>query len=222
MSKVIGYIRTSTDDQLISLDAQERKVRLYCELNNLTLVDVVVEQASAKNLDRPALQECLDRLGKDADALCVAKMDRLTRSTGDIAFLVKKYFQKFDLISVAEQADTRTPAGKLVLNILISFAEFERHSIGERTSAALKELQAQGAKLGNAPYGFTKKGNDRVVNPEEMKVVFRIKALREEGNTIRGIAAALDADGVKTRHNKSWGTNAIHGILKRDYAALAA
>ena len=87
------------------------------------------------------------------------------------------------------------------------------------TKEGLAKRKAQGAKLGNAPYGFTKKGNDRVVNPEEMKVVFRIKALREEGNTIRGIAAALDADGVKTRHNKSWGTTAIHNIVKRDYGA---
>ena len=204
------------------MDAQKRKIALYCELNNLTIVDVIVEQASAATLNRPGLQECLNRLGKDADALCVAKMDRLTRSTGDIAFLVKKYFQKFDLISVAEQADTRTPAGKLVLNILISFAEFERHSIGERTSAALKELQAQGAYLGKAPFGFLKMGNSRKVNESEMAIVRKIKAGRAEGKTLQLICNELNAEGHRNRKGSLWTPGTIHNIVKRDYAALAA
>ena len=121
MTKVIGYIRVSTDKQAehgFSLEAQAEKLKAYAMLYDIELVDLVVEQGSAKSVDREGLQSVLERLGKDADGLLVVKLDRLTRSVADLGRLVETYFQDYALLSVGEQIDTRSAAGRLVLNVL--------------------------------------------------------------------------------------------------------
>lgn len=156
-TRAIGYIRVSTDKQAdhgISLDAQRAKVEAYASLYDLNLVEVIVDAgASTKTLDRPRLQKALALLksGK-ADALIVVKLDRLTRSVADLGTLVEKHFQKAALLSVAEQIDTRSAAGRLVLNVLASVAQWEREAIGERTSAAMQHLKSQGKRVGHIPF----------------------------------------------------------------------
>ena len=222
MNKVIGYVRTSTNDQLISLEAQENKIRLYCELHELDLVEVVIEQASAKNIGgRPLLQDCLNRLGKDVSGLIVAKLDRLTRSTIDIGTLIEKYFQDYSLISVVEQVNTSTPAGKLMLNLLTAVSQWEREEIGARTSVALQQLKQDGAILGKACYGYTKKGNSRVVNEKEMLIVKEVKSLRNLGKSYRAISSLLNEAGYQTRKGTPWTMKVVRGIALREYAEAA-
>ena len=93
-------------------------MRLYARLHDLDLVDVVVDAAeSAKTLGRGGLQAVLARLkGGEADGLLVAKLDRLTRSVRDLGELIEAYFgdrRGYALLSVAEQIDTRSAAGRL-------------------------------------------------------------------------------------------------------------
>jgi site-specific DNA recombinase len=147
-TRVVAYLRVSTDKQAdhgISLDAQRAKLTAYAELYDLDLVTVEVDAgASAKTLDRPALQRALTTLKAGrADALLVVKLDRLTRSVRDLADLVDDYFRdgKYALLSVSEQVDTRSAAGRMVLNILTAIGEWEREAIGERTSAAMQHLR---------------------------------------------------------------------------------
>src|SRR5215472_10094537 len=85
----------------------------------------------------------------------VAKLDRLTRSVRDLADLLER-FERRDvaLMSVSESLDTRSAAGRLVMNVLMSVAQWEREAIGERTREALRHKQAQGQRVGNVPYGF--------------------------------------------------------------------
>src|SRR5712692_3087072 len=124
-TKAVGYIRVSTDKQAehgVSLDAQQAKLAAYAALYDLTLVEVIVDAgASAKTLNRPGLQRALGMLRKGkATALLVAKLDRLTRSVEDLGELIRTVFVpgKADLLSVGEQIDTCTAAGRLVLNVL--------------------------------------------------------------------------------------------------------
>lgn len=142
-TKAVGYIRVSTDKQVdhgVSLDAQRAKLDAYAALYDLTLVEVIVDAGvSAKTLDRPGLQRALGMLRKgQVHALLVAKLDRLTRSVEDLGELIRTVFVtgKADLLSVGEQIDTRTAAGRLVLNVLGSVAQWERETIGERTAEA--------------------------------------------------------------------------------------
>src|SRR3989442_8701879 len=160
-TKAIGYIRVSTDKQAdhgISLEAQQAKLTAYAQLYDVELVDIIVDAGvSAKTLDRPGLQRALGMLRKgQASALLVAKLDRLTRSVKDLGTLVEDYFSsdKITLLSVADNIDTRTAAGRLVLNVLGSVAQWEREVISERTSEALSHIKTQGHKTGgDVPYG---------------------------------------------------------------------
>ena len=139
-TRTLAYLRVSTEKQAdrgVSLDAQRAKATAYAQLYELELLEVIVDAGeSAKSLDRPGLQRALGMLKRgEADALLVVKLDRLTRSVRDLGHLVEKYFApgKAALLSVGEQIDTRSAAGRLVLNVLASVSQWEREAIGERT-----------------------------------------------------------------------------------------
>src|SRR2546422_11014138 len=135
-TRAVGYIRVSTDKQAehgISLEAQHAKLTQYAALYDIELVDIIVDAGvSAKSLNRLGLQRALGMLRKgQADALLVAKLDRLTRSTRDLGTLVEEDLArgKWSLLSVAEQLDTRSASGRLVLGILGVVASWERDAI---------------------------------------------------------------------------------------------
>src|SRR2546427_109341 len=122
ITKVLGYVRVSTEEQAergVSLDAQRAKLDAYAALYDLELIEVIVDAGvSAKSFERPGLQRALSLLRKGkAVALLVAKLDRLTRSMRDLGALVEDELVKgkWALLSVAEQLDTRTASGRLVL-----------------------------------------------------------------------------------------------------------
>jgi len=140
-TKTIAYLRVSTDKQAdrgVSLDAQRAKLKAYAELYELDLVDVIVDAGqSAKSLDRPGLQRALGMLkAGEAEALLVVKLDRLTRSVVDLGTLVERYFApgKAALLSVGEQIDTRSAAGRLVLNVLASVSQSTKRTTTTRIS----------------------------------------------------------------------------------------
>jgi len=150
-TKTIAYLRVSTDKQAdrgVSLDAQRAKVKAYAELYDLELLEVIVDAGeSAKSLDRPGLKRALGMLkAGQAEALLVVKLDRLTRSVVDLGTLVERYFApgKAALLSVGEQIDTRSAAGRLVLNVLASVSQWEREAIGERT--AIRSPRVEGIR----------------------------------------------------------------------------
>lgn len=156
MTRAIGYLRVSTQEQKdsgLSIAAQRAKVVAYAALYDIEVVSIITDEGvSAKTLVRPGLQQALGALEDGhAAALLVAKLDRLTRSVRDLGELVERYFSRFTLLSVGDHIDTRSAAGRLVLNILASVSQWEREAIGERTSAALRVLQSQGVRLGRKP-----------------------------------------------------------------------
>lgn len=231
MNRTIAYLRVSTDKQAdhgVSLSAQENKVRAYCELYDLDLVDVIVDRGvSAKTLNRPGLQEALRRLDEDeADNLLVVKLDRLTRSVRDLGTLLDNYFNRRGgpgLMVVAEQVDTRSAAGRLVLNVLMSVAQWEREAIGERTSTAMRHMRDRGEYTGGrVPYGWAigPDGSTLVPVAREQNAIILAKALRERGLSIRQVGAALVAEGFLPRTGKDrWSPSTITKVLTAKQAA---
>lgn len=222
MTKTIAYLRVSTDKQAdkgISLEAQRAKVEAYAALYDLELVGVEVDAGeSAKSLERPGLERALGRLRKgEAEALLVVKLDRLTRSVRDLADLVDKYFaKKYALLSVSEQVDTRTAAGRLVLNILATVGQWEREAIGERTSAAMQHKKAAGEYTGGvAPYGYRIAEEGALVKVEsEQKVIESARRMREAGYSLRLIANTLAEAGYRSRTGKLFAPSAIAGMCR--------
>src|SRR5712692_218734 len=139
----------------------------------------------------------------EAEALLVVKLDRPTRSVVDLGALVERYFAdgKWALLSVGEQIDTRSAAGRLVLNVLGSVSQCEREAIGERTSAAMQHLRANGAYTGgHAPYGYRVSPDGRIEpEPVEASVRERARSLRAMGRSLREIAKELAAEGCLSR-----------------------
>ena len=222
MPKALAYLRVSTAQQAdtgVSLDAQAEKARQYCELYGLDLVDVIADAgASGKSLNRDGLQDALTRLQSgEADTLVVVKLDRLTRSVADLNILLERYFADgFDLVSVSEQINTGTAAGRLVLNVLMSVSQWEREAISERTSEALQHKKAQGERVGGIPYGFqlAADGVNLEPHPAEQEMISAVVAYREAGLSYRKIAARLKADGYTNRKGSSFHPQTIARILK--------
>ena len=222
--RAIGYVRVSTQEQSadgVSLAAQEAKIRAYAALYDIELIDVIVDGGqSAKSLDRPGLQQALAALkAKKADGLIVAKLDRLTRSVADLATLLDGFFSEKagrQLWSVADAIDTRTAAGRMVLNILMSVSQWEREAIGERTRDALQHKRAQGERVGQIPFGFdlAADGVTLVPNAQEQEVLSLIRRLRSEGHSYRSITSELNAQGIRRKKGStSWDHQYIARLL---------
>lgn len=212
-TRTVAYVRVSTDKQAdkgVSLDAQRAKVEAYAALYDLDLVEIIVDAGvSAKTLDRPGLAKALGmlRAGK-AEALLVVKLDRLTRSVCDLGELVERHFApgKAALLSVGEQIDTRSAAGRLVLNVLASVSQWEREAIGERTAAAMAHKAACGEYTGGVPpYGFAVDPEGRLVEvAAEQAVIREARNLRAAGLSLRAVAAELEAVGLLARNGKGF------------------
>ena len=223
MTRAIAYVRVSTEKQAdhgVSLEAQQKKIFSYADVYELELIDTVVDAGvSAKSLDRPGLKRALEMLKRgDAEALVVVKLDRLTRSVADLGVLVEQHFQKAALMSVSEQIDTRSAAGRLVLNVLGSVCQWEREAIGERTSAAMKHKQEKGEFIGGIPpYGFSvaDDGVTLVEVESEQAVIRAAKTYKQENPRIslRAISAHLEDAGHRTRKGRPFASEQVRRML---------
>ncbi len=211
--------RAQADDGL-SLDSQQKKLRLYCKLSESRLVGVESDPArSGGRIDRPGLQRALDRLGHDADGILVVKLDRLTRSIVDLGMMLRTYFgprQPFRLVSVVENIDTQTAGGRLVANMLMAVAEWEREAASERTSAVKADQRERGEFLGGEPpYGYRVDDGKLVPDKQERQAMDYARSMRKNLDTsLQGIADAFNEDGVPRRQGRSWTRQAIGRLLE--------
>jgi DNA invertase Pin-like site-specific DNA recombinase len=223
MTKAIGYARVSTQEQAehgVSIDAQVAKIRAYAELYDLELVDVVVDAGvSAKTLDRPGLTAVLQALDNgEAEAVVIFKLDRLTRSVVDWNILVDAYFggkAKGVLLSVSEQVDPKSAAGRLCLNMLMSVTQWEREAIGERTKAAMAHRQACGQHVGSPAFGYEMISGELKKKICESEIVALIQQLKSEGLKLQAIADELNAQGIQTKRGCKWQGTQVKRVLAR-------
>jgi DNA invertase Pin-like site-specific DNA recombinase len=141
---LIGYARISKgDDQSTALQLRALK-DAGCER-------IFEEAASGGRWDRPELHRMIDQL-REGDVVVVWKLDRLSRSLKDLLHLLEKIqLANAGFRSLTENIDTTTPAGRMMMQMIGSFAEFERAMIRERTSAGLAQARAEGRVGGRRP-----------------------------------------------------------------------
>lgn len=204
----------------MSLDAQTTKLRDYCRLHDLELVEVVADNgvSAKKTSNRPALQRALAALKKGkAAGLVVVKLDRLSRTTTDLLGLVAQADREcWQLHSIHEHLDTRTPHGRFVLTILAGLAQMEREQIAERTREAMAELRRQGRRIsGKAPFGFMFRGDNVVPVRKEQRALKRIKKLSAEGLGSWRIWKRMNARGGRNpRTGRPWSRGSVVAVLK--------
>ncbi len=206
--KAIGLARVSTQDQGedgISLDAQEAKIRAYCHLYGVELVEFFRDIGSGKDLDREGMQEALRMLRDgEAEGIVVVNLNRLTRSIRDLQFLIETYFSTeagFTLCSVEQQFDSSSASGRMTINILMSVFQYEREIIGERTKDALRFKKSRGERTGSVPFGkdLAEDGRTLLDNPYEQGWLAQMRAWRTEGIGYTSIATRLGRAGVPTK-----------------------
>jgi site-specific DNA recombinase len=209
------YTRKSTeeglDQEFNSLHAQREAGEAYIKSQKhlgWTLVSTAYDDGgfTGGNLDRPALQQLLEDVdAQRIDCIVVYKVDRLSRSLLDFARLVDRFDQRaVSFVSVTQQFNTTTSLGRLTLNILLSFAQFEREIIGERTRDKMSAARRKGKWVGGTPmlgYDVDPAGGRLIVNESESQRVRDTFALFLAHRSLPSVVAELARRGWKT---KSW------------------
>ena len=226
------YTRKSTDHNLDlefnSLDAQREACEAYIKSQaheGWRLIHDRYDDGafSGSSLDRPALQRLLTevRAGK-IDTIVVYKVDRLTRSLGDFAKLVELFDQhSVSFVSVTQSFNTTSSMGRLTLNVLLSFAQFEREVIGERVRDKIAASKAKGIWVGGSvPLGYASVNKKLVVVPEEAETVRLIFRRYLELGSIRDLVEDLDHKGIRTRR-QTLSTGQIRGGIRFGVGPLA-
>lgn len=219
------YARKSTDEgldqQFNSLDAQRESCEAYItsqKMNGWVALPERYEDGgfSGGNTNRPALKRLLaDCEAGKVDIIICYKVDRLSRSLCDFTDL-SKMFSKWGVafVSVTQQIDTSTSSGKMMMNLLMTFAEYEREIISERIRDKMAATRRKGLWAGGCvAIGYTLKDSHLYPNPDEAPVVQRIFRRYIETQSCQTIAAELNADGVRTRKGTIWNKQQIYRIL---------
>jgi site-specific DNA recombinase len=219
------YTRKSTEEGLEmefnSLDAQREACEAYVasqRAEGWLLVSDRYDDGgfSGGTLERPALKRLLaDIEAGRVDVVVVYKIDRLSRSLMDLTRLVEVFDrQNVTFVSVTQSFNTTTSMGRLTLNVLLSFAQFEREVIGERIRDKFAASRRKGMWMGGwAPLGYEVRDRKLVVNEEDAKLVRSIfqRFLKTGSATI--LARQLIQDGVRNKYGKLIDKGMLYELL---------
>jgi DNA invertase Pin-like site-specific DNA recombinase len=220
VTHAIAYYRVSTQRQGrsgLGIEAQKAAVQRFAEAEGIELIAEHVEVETGKGADaldrRPRLAAALDQARKSKSTILVAKLDRLSR---DVHFISGLMAHRVPFI-VAELGADVDP---FLLHLYSAIAEKERALISQRTRAALAAKKAQGIKLGNpraaeaAPkaHAAHRAAADRFAT----NILPIVREIQSAGRTsLREIAAALNARGVRTARGGLWGSSSVRNVLLR-------
>ena len=217
------YTRVSTDLQaekeFSSCEAQEEKIRSFVKSQDNWQIYKVYSDAgyTGANTNRPALQELLEDIKQGKIEIILAyKIDRLTRSPKDFCQLVE-IFEKYNVsfISITERFDTSTPAGRLLRNIMLTFAQFERELTSERTKDKMLERVKKGMwNGGNSPFGYEKRNKKLIVNKKEAEIVGLIFETYLETGSVNEVYNLLEEKNIKNRQGKIFSKAHLALILR--------
>jgi DNA invertase Pin-like site-specific DNA recombinase len=212
-TRVVGYLRVSTAEQSDSgagLEAQRSAIEATVDARGWQLVTMLedrgVSAKSTKGRDALAAAIALCEAG-GADALVVAKLDRLSRSIIDFATLMERARAAGWAIVVLDcDFDMTTPAGELMANMLACFAQFERRVISQRTRDGMAAKKATGTF--KAPPGRRSQLDPRTAA--------RIRREHDAGRSLRSIAERLNVDAIPTgQGGKQWHASTVKAVLAR-------
>lgn len=207
----LAYVRVSTDEQVdsgASLDAQRSQLMAEADRRGWDIEFVVDAGYSGKSMDtRPGLKSAFARLDSgEAQVLLAQRVDRLSRSVRDFALLMERaQKKKWNVAALDLGLDTSTPSGMLMANILASFAEYERHLIGQRTREGLAQRRAEGVQLG------------RPARLSESTVA-RILSDRARGRGLTQISLDLASEGIPTAAGGRWHPSTVKRVLESEAA----
>ena len=187
MTLAFAYVRASTQEEVKqgSNERQKAIIREYAKSRGYELDFFEDRAKSGKNIQRPDFERMLKSLDAKPKVVIVAKIDRFARSLSDLLRMLEYLDQKgIGFISVNDPGiDTTTPNGRLLLQILGAFAEFERNMINSRTKAGREQAMNRGVKFGRPAL---KTRNGSLIDRK------KVTELKERGLSARAIAKSME------------------------------
>lgn len=220
-----GYIRVSTERQVegYSIEGQITQIEQYCQFNGYELVDIYADRGiSGKSMNRPELQRMLnDAKNGKLDCVMVYKTNRLARNTSDLLTIVEElHRQNVEFFSLSERMEVKNSTGKLMLQILASFSEFERNTILENIYTGQRQRALEGYYQGNLPLGYNNIPDNKkelMINQHEANIVKYIFESYAKGHGYRKIANALNHKGYVTKKGNPFSISAVTYILSNPF-----
>jgi site-specific DNA recombinase len=205
------YTRKSSEEGLEqsfnSLDAQREACEAYVNSQRhegwIALPTLYDDGGyTGGNIDRPALKKLLEDIAsKRIDTVVVYKVDRLTRSLADFAKIVEQFDKEgVSFVSVTQQFNTTSSMGRLTLNILLSFAQFEREVTGERIRDKIAASKRKGMWMGGVvPMGYRAEDRQLIVDEEDAKIVRQIFDAYVDRGCVSKLQLHLEALGIRSK-----------------------
>ncbi len=222
--RVALYTRISTDEdhQKYSLGAQKERLEAFCKSqhgNDWMLFKLYRDTSTGTNMKRPGLEEVLhDAEAGSFDALYVFRVDRLSRNVRQLSQMVEDLTRwNVVLKSITEPFDTSNAAGKMMLQMLGVFAEFEHETIVERTKVGMERKAKGGAFVGGVvPYGYALEPEKGLaVNESEAAIVRKMFKLYVAGRLgSSAITRELNTSGFRKRSGRPWDKRVVLHILR--------
>jgi site-specific DNA recombinase len=236
--KVAYYIRASISEQSkgYSLQGQKSTLDEWIKDMGWKWVKTYCEETNTKDTNREKFQEMItDAKHGLFDGICIIDSDRFSRSTIDLLNIIddlNNYKIKLHIHNL-QQIDIYTQQGRLLLTNLATYSEFFRGQLALKIRVGVKQ-KMKNEWFGQAPYGYTqvsdiignrKKNTHLIENPEEQKILKKMKELREAGKSYNEIATYLNEKDVKTRLTRdgnkcSWHPSSIRNIIMRTEVIL--
>lgn len=207
-------------DSFISPDDQRQRIEGWATANGHTIIDWLEDlDESGGKMDRPAFVLAMAQLEtKQADGLVVAKLDRFARTLVGALDALKR-IESFgaQFASVSDQFDTTTANGRLVLNMMLVLAEFERERITEGWDATVQNAVARGVWPHSTPFGYLK-GEDKRLVPHPVNAAYLqgIFERRLTGDTWADIARWLNQEGIQPGRAKNWTGVTVRDLIRNE------
>jgi site-specific DNA recombinase len=221
MTRAAVYVRKSTsaglEQEFNSLDAQRESCVLYARSQGWSALEETYEDGgyTGANVDRPAFQKLLaDVDAGKLDVVVVYKVDRLSRSLLDFAKVMDRFRAAgVAFVSVTQNFSTADAMGRLTLNMLMSFAEFEREMIAERTRDKIAAARRRGKWTGGAvPFGYRVESSKLLIVESEARIVREIFALYPERRSLLFVIKELRVR-ERSRRGQGWTKDSLLRIL---------
>ncbi|MCX5782593.1 MAG: recombinase family protein [Elusimicrobia bacterium] len=218
----VGYIRVSTDLQAENgqgLEIQKEAIQKYCKENpQFNLIKIYEDSGISGAVDqRPGLIELLeDSKVKKFQFVFVSKLDRIARDTF-LTLWIEKELKKSEitLVSISEPYRWDDPTQRIFLQLISSFAEFERTRIVERLlSGRLRKINQGRYAGGKPPTGYKSRGGELFIDNQEAQIIERIFRMRFGRKSLYSIAKTLNEEGVPSKYGHKWYPSGIKYILQ--------
>lgn len=215
---IVSYERVSTEKQVNGITQQHNDIQRYCDFKQIELDRTFTDFGiSGGTDDREQFQEMMKLVKQGlVDEIIITELSRWGRNLGDciknLDILKKK---KVNLVCLKENINLNSPSGNLMSNLLMVVMEWERQITGERVKNILNDKKLNNKQYTRKVYGYDFVNGKMVENPTEIRMLKKVKMLKEKGNSYNEIKEFLNRNGYIRKNKKTWNRDSVIKLVKQ-------